>query len=120
MSINVGTLNDQALEDAAVAQVAVDVAVTVSSASSAEVDVVDRVERAGDGDGATVGAAAAAAVGAGGRGRPPVPVVHGQLAARRRVERLELGAAREVEGAPGVAGLTAAAATAEVGQVLFE
>ena len=47
MSINVGTLNDQALEDAAVAQVAVDVAVTVSSAASAEVDVVDRVERAG-------------------------------------------------------------------------
>ena len=119
MSINVGTLNDQALEDAAVAQVAVDVAVTVSSASSAEVDVVDRVERAGHCDGAAVGAAAAA-VGAGGRGGPPVPVVHGQLAARRRVERLELGAAREVEGAPGVAGLTAAAANAEVGQVLFE
>ena len=56
----------------------------------------------------------AAAVGAGGR-RPPV---HGQLAARRRVERLELGAAREVEGAAVVAGVKAAAAV--LGQVLFE
>ena len=65
-------------------------------------------------------AATAAAVGAGG-GRPPVYVVGGQLAARRRVERLELGAAREVEGAPAQAGLaTAAAAHAEVGQVFFE
>ena len=94
--------------------------------TAAEVDVVCRVEGAGDGagGGAAVGrppVAAAAAVGAGGGGPPVLHVVGGQLAARRRVERLELGAAREVEGAPAQAGLAAtAAARAEVGQVLLE
>ena len=40
-------MNDQGLEDAAVTQVAVYVAVS----AAAEVDVEDRVERAGDGQG---------------------------------------------------------------------
>ena len=42
-----GTLNDQVLEDASVSQVAVDVGVPMPAT---DIDVVDRVERAGDGD----------------------------------------------------------------------
>ena len=124
--VDVFTLNGKVLEDSAVPQVAIDVVVPPDTAAAAEVDVVGRVEGAGDGagGGAAVGrpvAAAAAAVGAGGGGPPVLHVVGGQLAARRRVEGLELGAAREVEGAPVVqAGLAAAAAHAEVGQVLLK
>ena len=106
------TLNDQALENTTVSEISVDVSVTAvmsSAAPAADIDVVYRVERASYNDGAA-SAAAVTAVGAGGA-RPPV-VQAGQLAAGRRVERLELGAAREVEGAT--------ADGPEVGQVLLE
>ena len=55
-----GTLSDQVLEDASVSQVAVDVGVPMPAT---DIDVVDRVERAGDGDGATVVGVIAAAGG---------------------------------------------------------
>ena len=42
-----GTLNDQVLEGASVSQVSVDVGVPMPAT---DIDVVDRVERAGDGD----------------------------------------------------------------------